>query len=181
MTITSLFAIAVVAVLAGAVLFRIFPVVRTYFLYRGKRIVTCPETLMPAAVDVAAGKAAMAAFSGEPEPRLEQCSRWPERRECGQECLKQIEADPDNCLVRNIVSNWYAGQSCVICHTRFGRLRHMEPPALMAPDERTIGWDEVPPQQLPEIFSRYKPVCWNCHVTETFRRVHPEVITGWKV
>jgi len=180
MTTISLFGIAVLAVLVGAVLFRMFPVVRTYLLYRGKRIVTCPETHRPEAVDVAAGEAAFSAFAGEPEPRLRQCSRWPERRDCGQECLHQIEADPDNCLVWNIVSNWYEGQLCAFCHTRFGRLHHMDPPALLGPDEKTIGWDEIPPQRLPEIFSSYKPVCWNCHITETFRRVHPEVVTGRK-
>jgi hypothetical protein len=180
MTTTSLFGIAILAVPVGAVLFRLFPVARTYFLYRGKRIVTCPETLRPVAVDVAAGKAAISAFCGEPEPRLERCSRWPERRECGQECLKQIEADPDNCLVWNIVSNWYEGQSCIFCHKRFGQLHYMDPPALMGPDQKTIGWDDFPPQQLPEVFSSYKPVCWNCHVTETFRQLHPEVVPEWK-
>jgi hypothetical protein len=56
----------------------------------------------------------------------------------------------------------------------------MDPPALMGPEGKTIGWDDVPPQHLPEIFSSYKPVCWNCHVTETFRRVHPDVVTGRK-
>jgi hypothetical protein len=180
MMIISLFGSALLAVLVGTVLFHIFPAVRTYFLYRGKRIVICPETHLPEAVDVAAGKAAISALFAEPEPRLRHCSRWPERRDCGQECLNQIEADPDNCLVWNIVSNWYEGQSCALCHMRFGRLRHMDPPALMGPDGKTIGWDEFPAQQLPEIFSRYQPVCWNCHVTETFRRVHPEVVTGRK-
>lgn len=181
MTTISLFGIALLAALGGAVLFRIFPMVHTYFLYRGKRIVTCPETLMPEAVDVAAGKAALSAFRGEPEPRLKWCSRWLERRDCGQECLRQIESDPDNCLVSNIVSNWYEGQSCACCHERFGRLRYyMDPPALMRRDGTTISWDEFAPQQLPKIFSSHKPVCFDCHVTETFRRVHPEVVTGWK-
>jgi hypothetical protein len=176
MTTTGLFGIALLAALAGVVLFRFIPVVRTYLLYRGKRIVTCPEALRPVAVDVGAGKAAISAFCGEPEPRVERCSRWPERRECGQECLKQIEADPDNCLVWNIVSSWYEGQSCILCHKRFGQLHYMDPPALMGPDQKTIGWDDFPPQQLPEVFSSYKPVCWNCHVTETFRQLHPEVV-----
>jgi hypothetical protein len=180
MTTMSLVGIALVAVLVGVVLFRIVPVVRTYLLYRGKRIVTCPDTARPEAVDVAAGSAAISAFSGEPDLRLDQCSRWPERRDCGQECLKQIETDPDNCLVWNIVSNWFEGQSCASCHKRFGRLRHLDPPALMGPDQKTIGWDEFPPQQLPEIFSSYKPVCWNCHVTETFRQLESEVVVERK-
>ena len=181
MTIMSLFGMALLAALLGAVLFRIFPMVRTYFLYRGKRIVTCPETLGPEAAEVAAGAAAISAFRGEPEPNVKWCSRWSKRRDCGQECLKQIESDPDNCLVSSIVSKWYEGQSCAFCHKPFGRLHyHMDPPALKRPDGTTISWDEFPPEQLPEIFSSHKPVCFACHVTETFRRVHPEVVTGWK-
>ena len=173
---TGLIGIALLAGLAGVVLFRFIPVVRTYLLYRGKRIVTCPETLMPEAVDVAAGSAAISAFCGSPEPRLDQCSRWPQHRDCGQECLKQIEADPDNCLVWNIVSHWYEGQNCALCHKGFGRLHHLDPPALMGPDRKTIEWERFLPQQLPEAFSSYKPVCWNCHITETFRQLHPEAV-----
>ena len=177
MTIISLFGSALLAVLVGTVLFHIFPAVRTYFLYRGKRIVTCPETHLPEAVDVAAGKAAISALFAEPEPRLRHCSRWPERRDCGQECLNQIEADPDNCLVWNIVSNWYEGQKCVYCHKHFGRLHHLDhTPALMGPDHRTIEWDHVRLNQLPELFSSCKPVCWSCHDTETLRQEFPELV-----
>ena len=149
MTTIGLFAIALLAALVGVVLFRIIPVVCTYFQYRGKRIVTCPETLEPEAVDLAAGKAAISAFSGGLELRIEQCSRWPERRDCGQECLDQIRADPDNYLVWNIVSHWYEGQSCALCHKHFGRLHHLDPPALMRPDQKTIEWNSSRPSNFP--------------------------------
>jgi hypothetical protein len=107
MTTLTLLAVAVVAVVVGVVLFRVIPMAQTYFMYRGKRLITCPETLKKEAVDLAAGKAALWAFASEPTLRLDQCSRWPERHDCGQECLSQIEADPEKCLVWNIVSNWY--------------------------------------------------------------------------
>jgi hypothetical protein len=181
MTTLTLLAVAVLAVVVGVVLFRFIPVVQTYFLYRGKRLITCPETLNKEAVDVAAREAAAWAFVGEPTLRLEQCSRWPERQDCGQECLQQIEADPENCLVWNIVSNWYEGQSCVYCHRCFGPLHHLDhTPALMGPDHKTTEWDRFQPRQLPEIFSTYKPVCWNCHVTEAFRQEHPELVVERK-
>ena len=85
MTTLTLFVIALLALVAGLILFRVIPAVQTYFTYRGKRLVTCPETLRNVAVDVAARKAATWAFVGEPALRLDQCSRWPERRDCGQE------------------------------------------------------------------------------------------------
>ena len=52
---------------------------RTYLKFRGKRIVSCPETHQAAAVRVAAGNAALKATIGHDELRLKECSRWPER------------------------------------------------------------------------------------------------------
>jgi hypothetical protein len=179
MTTLTLLAIALLAVVAGLLLFRVIPVVQTYFTYRGNRLITCPETLTTEAVEVAATKAAASAFVGDSNLRLDQCSRWPERHDCGQECLRQIEADPENCLVRHIVSNWYEGQACVYCHRRFGPLHHLDHvPALMGPDHKTIEWERVRPNQLPELFLTYKPVCWSCHVDQTFRQEYPELVVN---
>ena len=69
MTTLTLFVIALLALVAGLILFRVIPVVQTYFTYRGKRLVTCPETLKNVAVDLAARKAATWAFVGEPALR----------------------------------------------------------------------------------------------------------------
>jgi hypothetical protein len=177
MSISVLITLAVLALAVGLFVFRAIPGIRAYFDYRGKRLITCPETQKAAAVDVAAGEAAVGAFLSEPTLRLKQCSRWPERQDCGQECLQQIEVDPENCLVWNIVSQWYAGKKCVYCHKTFGQLRHLDhAPALLSPDHKTVEWRELRPEQLPEIFSSHSPVCWNCHVTETFRRLYPELV-----
>ena len=45
MTTLTLLAIAVVAVAVGLFLSRVIPAVQAYFMYRGKRLITCPETL----------------------------------------------------------------------------------------------------------------------------------------
>jgi hypothetical protein len=179
MTVTVITIIIAVLVLAVALfVFRAAPGVRAYFKFRGKRLVTCPETKQPEAVDVAAGESALGAFFNEPTLRLQECSRWPERQDCGQDCLSQIEADPQNCLVWNIVGKWYEGKSCVFCHKPFGPLHHLDhAPALLGPDFKTSEWKEVSPQDLPRIFSTHQPVCWNCHVAETFRRLHPKLVT----
>jgi hypothetical protein len=177
MTGTILLVIAVLALAVGLFVFRSIPGLRAYFAYRGKRLITCPETHKAAAVDVAASEAAFGAFLSEPTLRLKECSRWPERQDCGQECLQQIEVDPENCLVWNIVSEWYEGKKCVFCHKTFSTLRHLDhAPALLDPDHHTIEWRELRPEQLPEVLSTHRPVCWNCHVAETLRRLHPELV-----
>src|ERR1700722_2054845 len=158
MTGTILVAIAALAIAAALFVFRAIPGVRAYFGYRGKRLINCPETHKTEAVDVAAGKAAVDAFLSEPTLRLKQCSCWPERQDCGQECLQQIEADPENCLVWNIVSQWYEGKSCVFCRKPIGELHLVDhAPALLGPDFQTTEWKKFRPEQLPEIFSRYQP------------------------
>jgi len=170
--------IAVLVLAAGLVVLRAIPGIRAYFAFRGKRLVTCPETHKAAAVDVAAREAALGAFFNEPTLRLVECSRWPERENCGQECLEQVEVDPQNCLVWNLVSKWYEGKDCVFCHKPIGPLHHLDhAPALLGPDSKTAEWKQVRPEELPEIFATHRPVCWNCHVTESFRRLHPELVT----
>ncbi len=177
MTGTILVAVAVLAIAVGLFVFRAIPGIRAYFAYRGKRLITCPENLKTEAVDVAAGEAAVGAFLSEPTLRLKQCSRWPGRQDCGQECLQQIEPDPENCLVWNIVAHWYEGKTCAICRKPFEKLHHLDhAPALLAPDHKTVEWKEVRPEQLPTLFSTHRPVCWNCHVSELFRRMYPELV-----
>lgn len=151
---------------------------RSYFKLRGKRLVKCPETQQPAAVELDAGRVAREKLLGAPTVRLRECSRWPERQNCGQECLSQIEAAPKDCLVRNIVERWYADKVCAYCKQPIHEIEWQgHKPALLNPERKTVYWDSIPAEKLPEIFETYQPVCWNCHVTETFRREHPELVT----
>jgi hypothetical protein len=150
---------------------------KTYFKLRGKRLVKCPENQKPAAVELDAEGAARQAFLGSPYFRLSDCSRWPEREGCGQDCLRQIELAPDECLVKNFAARWYEGKKCSYC----GKIIHEvdwlgHKPALVNPDKQTVYWDNISAEKLPEVFSTYAPVCWDCHITETFRREHPELV-----
>jgi len=177
MSVTVLVAFVVVSLAVGLFIFRAIPGFRAFFDYRGKRLITCPETHKVEAVDVDTKEAALGAFLSEPTLHLSRCSRWPERADCGQDCLQQIQSDPENCLVWNIVSKWYEGKKCALCHKPFEPLHHLDhAPALCSPDHKTLEWKDVPPQKLPEVFAGCQPICWNCHVIETFRRLHPELI-----
>jgi len=168
--------ILVVALLVvGYVAFRALP---AYFRLRGKRLVTCPENEHPAAVDLDALHLAKDAVFGTPQLRLSECSRWPERQGCGQECLKEIETAPQGCLIRRLVADWYAGKNCVICGKRVSTSEEWagHVPALLNPDKKTIYWDTITPQNLPEVFKTHSPVCWSCHIAETFRREHADLV-----
>ena len=172
----ALLGLLVVAI--GFLVFRLAVGSRFLMKYRGERLVTCPETHETVAVKVAAGRGAAKAAAGIPELRLRDCTRWPERENCGQDCLSQVEADPEGCLVWNVVNQWYADKSCTICGKPFGLINwHDHRPAVLDEKRRTVQWTDVPPEKLPEIFATHWPVCWNCHVAESFRRQHPDLIT----
>jgi len=153
--------------------------VRAYVQARGKRLVTCPETHCAAAVELDAKGAGLKAFRGGNYLCLQDCSRWPERQGCPQDCLTQVESQGRGCLVRNVVAGWYQGKTCAYCHKPVDSVAEWTGhiPALQAPDSKTVSWDDVPAEKLPEVFETYKPVCWSCHMAETFRREHPELVT----
>lgn len=147
--------------------------------FRGQRIVSCPETHQPAAIQVTAGKAALKAAVGGEALDVCACSRWPEKQDCPQDCLAQVQEAPAACLVWNIMNRWYEGQHCAYCQKPFTRVHwHDHPPALASEDGKTIQWNEVKPEELQEAMRTHLPVCWNCHIAETFRREHPELVTN---
>ena len=150
----------------------------SYFHFRGTRLVTCPETKRPAAVEIDAAYLGLTSALGmAPHLRLEDCSRWQVREKCDEPCLSQLQNAPQECLVRHIVTLWYEGKYCAFCHKAIPPVEWPgHQPALMDPNGRTVQWHEVPPEQLPEVLATFRPVCWNCHVTETFRREHPEMV-----
>ena len=66
-----------------------------YRRYSGSRLVTCPENHESAVVGIDARHAAATGLHGPPDVRLCECTRWPERANCGQPCLTQaIDAEP---------------------------------------------------------------------------------------
>jgi hypothetical protein len=169
--------IVLLALLALALLtaFVLIPVVR---VYRGTRLVACPETKRPAAVELDALRAAFPFGDEAGRFRLSSCSRWPEKAGCGQECLSEVEGDLTGCLVRTIVAGWYHGQSCAFCGKPIPDVTWTEHrPALLSPDGVTVSWKDAKPESLPDLFSTHKPVCWDCHVIQSLVRERPDAIT----
>ena len=146
--------------------------------YRGERVIACPETRQPAGVVVDASHAAVTALGGAPELRLSSCSRWPERAGCGQPCLSQIAAAPEDCLVRHILAKWYEGKTCASCGRTVGEAEWLAAqPALMGPDGISLEWSRIPADKLPETLAAARPICFACHTAGTLVREHPELVS----
>lgn len=168
----SIGAYLVIAIVVFTILYFVGPpVVRTFLRYRGKRLVTCPETRQPAAVDIDMTHAALSAVTGSPELRLMRCSRWPEHQDCGQACLLQIQVLQKDCKVHNILTSWYEDKACVFCGKPFGDIHlYDHKPALLSPDGRIIEWRELRAENIPAALETAKPVCWDCHIADVHAR-----------
>jgi len=166
--------IAAVLLLGGPVVWRLGVAWRKY---RGKRVIECPENHMPAGVSLDVRHAAATALQGETRLRLRECSRWPERQDCGQDCLFQIERAPADCLVRNILVRWYEGKDCAWCGRPIGEIHVVDrKPALLVADQGSLEWNQVPAEQLSQILAVAQPLCFTCHVANTMIRQHPELV-----
>ena len=174
LTVAYLFAAAVVAV---SVYFGVRYFVKTSRRFGGGRVIICPETEKQAMVEVDARRAALTSLIGQTEIRLESCWRWPLREDCGQECLLQLDVAPAECLVRSVSVKWYRGRKCAFCARPFGEIELIDhKPALLNPEGVTVEWASIPIAAVNDAMANYLPVCWNCHVAQTFRREHADLV-----
>jgi hypothetical protein len=169
----------IILIFAIAFVLSWIPVLAVYFFERrrdsGDRVITCPETRNTEVVRVDAGHAAWTDLRGEKELRLESCSRWPERADCGQECLAQIERAPDGCLVRERLEAWYRDAECALCGMSIGPPQWFEyRPGLRSPEGRVLSWEEVSSRRLDQTLATYQPICSDCQLAESFRERFPD-------
>jgi hypothetical protein len=82
----------IAAVIALGLVYVVAPVaIGAYRRYRGVQTVECPATGTAAEIELDAVKAAITATTGEPVVAVAHCSHWPERKDCGQECLARLD------------------------------------------------------------------------------------------
>lgn len=163
-----------IGVLVAVVLWRM---AAAWVRYRGNRLITCPENRRPAGVKVDAGHAAVTSLGRRLDLRLSSCSRWPEKADCGQECLRQVEASPADCLVRNILAKWFEGKVCAVCGRPAGEIHQAgSQPALLMDHKTTVEWKQIPVDKLLDTLAVSEPVCFGCHMANTLVREHPELV-----
>ena len=170
----------VTMILATALYFGIRWLVRACSKYRGIKIVACPETASCAVVEVDALHASLTSIVGRPDIRLESCSRWPMKSQCGQECLANLDVAPGECLVSGSLMRWYRGRNCVYCGKPAEELQWMDhKPALQTSGGKFLERRGVPVKNFSMVLKTHLPVCWNCYIAQSSREGHPaKVIDG---
>src|SRR5271165_1042486 len=83
----------------GALLVTGLPVamsLQAYFKNRGRQSAICPENGEPVDIELDNKYSFWTALRGQEHTRLHSCTRWPEKGDCGQECLAQVDPSPEN-------------------------------------------------------------------------------------
>jgi hypothetical protein len=94
--------IVVAAIIAVAVCYVLLPVVAdTFRRFRTKKSLRCPETGREAEVGIDAGRAALTSAFGRALLRVKNCSLWPERKECAQDCVRS-ESEVEEARRQNV-------------------------------------------------------------------------------
>ncbi len=149
-----------------------------YYRNRGRQAVACPETGQAVDVEVDNKFAFWTSWRGQQHSRLQSCTQWPEKGDCGQECLAQIDPSPEN--VDRLLTKWYEGKSCAICTRslsasdwRRSRL------ALLNREHKLFELRDMNLDELQTTLQDMRPLCWNCHQEERARQaVPPRALKG---
>ncbi len=151
---------------------------QNYYKNRGRQSVICPDSQQPVDVEVDRKFGFWAALRGQEHSRLQSCSRWPEKGDCGQECLAQLDPSPEN--IDRLLTKWYEGKSCAVCARaltpsdwRRSRL------AVLNNDNKIFELREMTLERLQSSLENMRPLCWNCHQEERARQaVEPRILKG---
>ena len=77
------------AIIALGGLYVLLPlVIHTFQRYRNKRVMTCPETGSPAEINIDAQRAAFSSAFGRPLLKIKNCTLWPKKKGCDEDCIK---------------------------------------------------------------------------------------------
>lgn len=167
---------ALTAVLGVTIVWMAVIALRAWRRSRGVRLVTCPETATVAAVRLNRRQAIVAAlWNSMRGEQLADCSRWPVRGRCEELCVPQAQAADSE--LKRMITQWSADRRCGLCDKPLVEEslvgHHI---TLRLSDGVTTEWPDMAPETVPDRLQTCLPVCWSCHVAETLRRQHPELV-----
>jgi hypothetical protein len=153
----------------------------TYYENRGRKAVKCPDTWQTADVEIDHSFVLESAMRGQERSRVQLCSHWPQNAECGQECLVQIDASPEN--LERLFARSLAGSTCAICTRqitpsdwRQGRL------GVFDQKQQLLELRDMSVADLQSTLQDSRALCWKCHQEERVRQVVPlHVMRGSRV
>ena len=151
---------------------------QNYYRNRGRQAVKCPGNGQPADVELDSHFAFWTALRGLEHTRLQSCSRWPEKGDCGQECLSQLEPSPEN--LERLLVKWYEGKTCAICGCGLTRADWQRSRlGVLDEAQQLLELRDMDVYDLQTELEHTRPLCRNCHQAERARQpVEHRVLRG---
>jgi hypothetical protein len=151
---------------------------QNYYRNRGRQSAICPENGEAVNIELDSKYAFWTAWQGQEHTRLKSCTRWPEKGDCGQGCIEQIDPSPEN--FERLMLDRYKDKTCGICARpispvdwRGGRL------AWLDSQLKLVELREVDAHGLQFAMEGMRPLCWTCHQEERVRQaVTPREFKG---
>jgi hypothetical protein len=76
-----------------------------------------------------------------------------------------------------VLEKWYRAKTCAFCKRPFESIQIIDhKPALLNPEGVTVEWMQIPLAGVNEAMASCLPVCWNCHVAQTFHRERVDLV-----
>jgi hypothetical protein len=102
--------VTIALVVAVGLLYVVLPTfVSAYRGLRGTRLVDCPQTPWPTLITFDVRRSALSAAAGSGRLRVRECTRWPEHRDCGQDCVRHVT--PAMAEIRDMLCRRSAGEA----------------------------------------------------------------------
>ncbi len=160
--------ITIVAILAVPLLgAAVVLAVRGYRMSLGARLVRCPADGAMVRTEVSPWRAAFNSALGTEQDVIRACTHWPERGECGQECMHQIETSPTGCREEDLVARWRDGRPCGVCGARLETTpQARDQVAYVDQEGLTAQLHDLEGEDLVRLFWSCEPVCWDCHTSQ---------------
>jgi hypothetical protein len=78
-----------------------------------------------------------------------------------------------------MLAEFYKGKKCAFCGRAFVEAHLFDRrPALLNPEGVTVEWTDVSPEKLPDVLATHKAACWNCHISQQFRREFSDLVVN---
>lgn len=138
---------------------------KTHQYFPHKARVVCPETRSSAAIQLDSAHAVKSFFRNVEELRVKDCARWPERADCPQDCLLQI--DPKPVILEHTLAKFYEGKTCARCNTVLTRDDWKNGGyAMLNEAGKYVPAAHIPLNRMPMALDGYRPLCRVCHQAE---------------
>ena len=111
---------------------------------------------------------------GQEHSRLQSCSRWPEKGNCEQDCLVQVDQSPEN--LERLFAKGMRQELCYLHPPDHSVGLATRPARSFEPAAELFELRDMSPDDLEAVLAQTRPLCLQCHQGERQRQAGPRLV-----